>query len=324
MRGTHPTTPFPRTSLSTANQLPRRPTTWSRRTEPNGVFQLATASVLLPGARRIGTFAFQSTTRVSHAPRRGRTARASRRARASTRSRHRRAPGRGGDRPCYRKFSSRSARRVKDSASDTGGRPAYRPSSLDAVLEDVVTPAGPYRLRLMARSGTWRGALPGNRRAAAHQRPDGRVVVRAPDEPALATARFMLALDDDTAGFHERFARDPLSAVGTRLRRLPAAPPRDRDARSRPRALRPAHRGPPCPRDRAAIAAPAADASSPSPALRRLAPVELRRFGLAQHRSTVLARLATTLDLERLRDLPATLSSPASRASEASARGRSG
>ena len=33
--------------------------------------------------------------------------------------------------------------------SDTDGRPAYRPSSLDAVLEDVVAPAGPYRLRLM-------------------------------------------------------------------------------------------------------------------------------------------------------------------------------
>ena len=49
-------------SLSTANQLPRRPTTWSRRTEPNGVFHLATASVLLPGARRIGTFAFHSIT----------------------------------------------------------------------------------------------------------------------------------------------------------------------------------------------------------------------------------------------------------------------
>ena len=86
-------------------------------------------------------------------------------------------------------------------ASDTDGRPAYRPSSLDAVLEDVVTPAGPYRLRLMARSGTWRGTLPGNRLAAAHQRPDGRVVVRAPDEEALANARFMAQL---AYGFEQR------------------------------------------------------------------------------------------------------------------------
>ena len=45
------------------------------------------------------------------------------------------------------------------------------------MVEDVVTPVGPYRLRLMARSGTWRGALPDGRAATAHQRPDGRVVV---------------------------------------------------------------------------------------------------------------------------------------------------
>jgi 3-methyladenine DNA glycosylase/8-oxoguanine DNA glycosylase len=38
-------------------------------------------------------------------------------------------------------------------------------------------------------------------------------------------------------------------------------------------------------------------------ALRRLPPVALRRLGLAQQRATVLARLAATIDLERLRDL---------------------
>ena len=57
----------------------------------------------------------------------------------------------------------------------------------------------------MCRSGTWRGG-PGRRTTAiAWQRPDGRVVVRA-DGEGLERARFMLALDDDTSGFHDRFA----------------------------------------------------------------------------------------------------------------------
>ena len=60
--GTQPTTPLPSTSLSTANQSPRRSTTRSRRTDPNGVFHFATASVLLAGALRIATFAFRSST----------------------------------------------------------------------------------------------------------------------------------------------------------------------------------------------------------------------------------------------------------------------
>ena len=185
-------------------------------------------------------------------------------------------------------------------ASDTDGRPAYRPSSLDAVLEDVVTPAGPYRLRLMARSGTWRGTLPGNLLAAAHQRPDGRIVVRAPDEEALATARFMLALDDDTAGFHARFARDPLIGPSARAlvgyRPLRLATVTHAVVRALCGQLIEARRA------RAieqAIARACGETVVTQPALRRLAPVELRRLGLAQQRATVLARLAATLDLER-------------------------
>ena len=41
------------------------------------------------------------------------------------------------------------------------------------MLEDVVTPTGPYRLRLMCRSGTWRGALVDGSEAVARQRSDG-------------------------------------------------------------------------------------------------------------------------------------------------------
>jgi 3-methyladenine DNA glycosylase/8-oxoguanine DNA glycosylase len=172
------------------------------------------------------------------------------------------------------------------------------------VLEDVVTPAGPYRLRLMVRNGTWRGALPGNRLAAAHQRPDGRVVVRAPDEHALATARFMLALDDDTAGFHERFARDPLigpsarALVGYRPRRV--ATVTHAVVRALCGQLIEARRAWAIER---AIVDACDDEVVTQQALRRLPPVALRRLGLAQQRATVLARLAATIDLERLRDV---------------------
>lgn len=189
--------------------------------------------------------------------------------------------------------------------SDTDGRPAYRPSSLEIVVEDVVTPRGPYRLRLMARTGTWRGALPGNRVATAWQGSDGRVVVRAPDEEALVTARFMLALDDDTAEFHERFARDPLIGASARAfvgyRPLRLATVTHAVVRALCGQLIEARRA------RAieqAILRACGEAVVTQTRLRRLAPVELRRLGLAQQRATVLARLAATVDLERLRRLP--------------------
>ena len=171
------------------------------------------------------------------------------------------------------------------------------------MVEDVVTPVGPYRLRLMARSGTWRGALPGNRLATASQRPDGRVVVRAPDAESLERARFMLALADDTAGFHARFARDPLIGASARAlvgyRPLRLATVTQAAVRAicgqliesrRARALE--H----------AVARACGDTAVSQDALRRLAPLDLRRLGLAQSRATALARLAATLDLERLRD----------------------
>jgi 3-methyladenine DNA glycosylase/8-oxoguanine DNA glycosylase len=173
------------------------------------------------------------------------------------------------------------------------------------VVEDVVTPTGPYRLRLMARSGTWCGALPGGREARAWQHPDGRVVVHAPDESSLATARFMLALDDDTSEFHARFARDSLigpsarALVGYRPMRL--ATVTHAVVRALCGQLVEARRARAIER---AIARACGDAVVTLAALRRFPPVELRRLGLAQHRATVLARLAAGMDLERLRDLP--------------------
>ena len=173
------------------------------------------------------------------------------------------------------------------------------------MLEAELAPRGPYRLRLMARSGVWRGALPGNRVAEAWQRPDGRMVVRAPDEESLATARFMLALDDDTSGFHERFARDPLvgasarALVGYRPRRL--ATVTHAVVRALCGQLIEARRAR---RLERAISSACGDHVVTQQALARLSPVELRRLGLAQPRATTLHRLATTLDLERLREHP--------------------
>lgn len=174
------------------------------------------------------------------------------------------------------------------------------------VVEAVIEPRGPYRLRHMARSGTWTGALPGGGSATAWQRPDGAVVVRAPDAEGVDRARFMLALDDDTGPFHERFARDPLVGASARAlvgyRPLRVATVAHALLRAmcgqliearRARALE--HR---------ITAACGARAVVTQGDLRRFAPVELRRLGLAQHRATALTRLVSGGDLERLRGHP--------------------
>lgn len=173
------------------------------------------------------------------------------------------------------------------------------------MLEVVVCPTGPYRLRLMARSGIWSGALPGGRAVSAWQRSDGPVVIRAPDEEALAKARFMLALDDDTAGFHERFARDPL--IGASARALVGYRPIRRSTVAH--AVVRAFAGQLVESRRAlaierAICRACADAVVTQDALRRLSALDLRRLGLAQHRATALVRLAETIDFERLHDFP--------------------
>lgn len=171
------------------------------------------------------------------------------------------------------------------------------------MLEDTVTPAGPYRLRLMCRGGTWRGALADGSEAVARQRSDGAVVVSATSETGLTTARFMLALDDDTAEFHRIFNRDPLlgatarAMVGYRPLRLATV------AHAALRAV--------CGQLIEARKAVAIERSvlrqlgasvATRDDLRRLSPLDLRRCGLATSRSATLARLVRGLDLERLRD----------------------
>jgi len=171
------------------------------------------------------------------------------------------------------------------------------------VLQDVVTPTGPYRLRLMCRSGTWRGALVDGSEAVAQQRSDGTVVVRATTESGLATARFMLALADDTTEFHLRFNRDELlgatarAMVGYRPLRVATV------AHSALRAV--------CGQLIEARKAAAIERSvlrqlgasvATRDALCTLSPLDFRCHGLATSRAATLVRLVRSLDLERLRN----------------------
>lgn len=173
------------------------------------------------------------------------------------------------------------------------------------MIEDLVTPTGPYRLRLMAPGGRWAAALPEGDAALAWQLADGRVAVRARTEAGLARARFMLALDDDTGPFHRRFARDPLlgpsarAFAGYRPLRLATV------AHAALRAV--AGQLIQAPRARAiecAVLRATGERVASREGLARLSPSELRRLGLATHRATALVHLVRTIDLERLRAHP--------------------
>jgi 3-methyladenine DNA glycosylase/8-oxoguanine DNA glycosylase len=171
------------------------------------------------------------------------------------------------------------------------------------VLEDVVTPRGPYRLHLVARSRRWSAPLVEGT-AHAWQRPDGRVALSAPDEDGLARARFMLALDDDTTEFHARFRSDALlgatarAFVGYRPVRVPTVAHAVLRAfcgqlieSRRARAL-----------ERRIAHAAGGGAVVTQTGLAGLSAVALRRQGLAQHRAAGLARLVRSFDLERLQE----------------------
>ncbi len=170
------------------------------------------------------------------------------------------------------------------------------------MVEHVVTPTGPYRLRLIVRGGRWTAPLPAGDTGTAWQRPDGRVVIRAETEAGIAHARFMLALDEDTGEFHRRFARDPLigasarALVGYRPLRLATV------AHATLRAIA----GQLIESSRAwaierAVLRLCDERVGTQAALARLAPAELRRLGLATQRASTLVRLMRTIDIEGLR-----------------------
>jgi 3-methyladenine DNA glycosylase/8-oxoguanine DNA glycosylase len=171
------------------------------------------------------------------------------------------------------------------------------------MIEDVVTPTGPYRLRLMCRSGTWDGPLADGSPATAWQRPDGRVVVRAATEAGVTHARFMLALDDDTSGFHARFGRDPLLGPTARTlvgyRPLRVATVTHAALRAMCGQLIEARRAMMIER---AILRRLRAVVATRESLSALSPADLRADGLALSRATTLVRLVRSLDLERLRD----------------------
>lgn len=171
------------------------------------------------------------------------------------------------------------------------------------MIEDVVTPIGPYRLRLMCRTGTWEAPLADGSRATGWQRPDGRVVIRATTEAGITQARFMLAVDDDTAGFHERFGRDPLLGVTVRqlvgYRPLRLATVAHAALRAMCGQLIEARRAAMIER---AILRRLGSAVATRDGLAALSPSDLRADGLAISRATTLVRLVRSLDLERLRE----------------------
>jgi 3-methyladenine DNA glycosylase/8-oxoguanine DNA glycosylase len=130
-------------------------------------------------------------------------------------------------------------------------------------------------------------------------------VVRAEDDEAVELARFMLALDDDTGQFHERFARDPLIGASARalvgFRPLRRATVTHAVVRAMCGQLVEARGALALER---AVARACEEEVVTRASLRRLSPLDLRRLGLAQHRATTLHRLAASLDLEGLRAHP--------------------
>ncbi|MEP7224085.1 MAG: hypothetical protein ABI783_03905 [Actinomycetota bacterium] len=173
------------------------------------------------------------------------------------------------------------------------------------MVEATLEPAGLYSLKLTA-GAAWKGRMPDGRWASAQQLQDGRVLVRATCERGIEEARFMLALDDDTSEFHQRFSKDPL--IGPATRELRGLRPR-RKATVAHATLR-AICGQLIQSGRALEIERAVTRACEEPptreALRLMSPAAFARCGLAGSRAATLARLVRTLDLEKLRDSPDT------------------
>jgi 3-methyladenine DNA glycosylase/8-oxoguanine DNA glycosylase len=190
------------------------------------------------------------------------------------------------------------------------------------VIEAAVRPSGPYSLRVSARlagdaTRRFRGralfvALPGGEAAAARQRPDGVVEIRAESGQGVERLRWMLALGDDHSEFLERFWEDPL--LGRAVRVLKGLRPvrLATVAQSLLRALagqlvtwqqaKDTERNVirrVSPRHASGLYEPPS-----SEALARLSAAELRSLGLHARRAATLLRLCRSQDLERWRELP--------------------
>jgi 3-methyladenine DNA glycosylase/8-oxoguanine DNA glycosylase len=191
------------------------------------------------------------------------------------------------------------------------------------LIETELRPRGPYSLqqstgfasdatrRLV--DGVLTAQLPDGR-ALAWQRPDGAVVVRAESERALEQLRWCLALDDDHTEFLLRFADDPLIGEATRrLRGLrPLRVPTVAQALLRAVAgqliaaaeARRIER-----RIVRAVTVARGDLQAPPTCadFARLSPAQYQRHGLGARRASALVRLCRSLELERLKDVPASV-----------------
>jgi 3-methyladenine DNA glycosylase/8-oxoguanine DNA glycosylase len=188
------------------------------------------------------------------------------------------------------------------------------------LIDVLARPRGVYSLALTARlagdatrrfrDGVFTARLP--ERAEAWQLPDGRVRLRAESEEALERLRFVLALDDDDEEFLRRFSRDPLLGASVRglrgLRVLRTATVAGALLRAVCGQLIDAKTARRLERGIVRSAMPSYEDGFCEPvtrdALARLAPVELRRLGLAERKSASLVRFCRSLDPERLHGVP--------------------
>jgi 3-methyladenine DNA glycosylase/8-oxoguanine DNA glycosylase len=191
------------------------------------------------------------------------------------------------------------------------------------LIETALRPHGPYSLQQSTGffsdatrryvDGLLTAQLPDGR-AVAWQRPDGAIGVRAENERALEQLRWCLAVDDDHTEFLRRFADDPLLSEpirrlrGLRPVRVPtvaqallravagqliAAAEARRIERRVVRAVTVAHGD---------LQAPPSCAD-----LARLSPAQYQRHGLGARRASALVRLCRSFELERLKDVPASV-----------------
>jgi 3-methyladenine DNA glycosylase/8-oxoguanine DNA glycosylase len=193
------------------------------------------------------------------------------------------------------------------------------------MVDVVVRPRGPYSLALTARhasdatrlfrDGVLEALVPGGgrvERAAARQFPDGSLRLVAESEESLAGLRFVLAIDDDHSEFLRRFRDDPMLGPATRalagLRPIRVATVAQALLRALCGQLIETKRARFLERRIVSTVMPAHGSLHAPPtaeALAALAPAELRRLGLHARRGATLVRVCGSLELERLRSLPA-------------------
>jgi 3-methyladenine DNA glycosylase/8-oxoguanine DNA glycosylase len=193
------------------------------------------------------------------------------------------------------------------------------------MVEDLVRPRGPFSLRSSARlAGDATRRFNGRvllclfevdgrlERAAAWQETDGGVALRALSEDGLERLKAVLPLKADHTEFLQRFAGDPLLRrpvrelrgmrplrVGTVTQAVLRAICGQLIEAKRARKLELRLIRATSPTDGVLYAPPEPRAFS------AFAPAQLQRFDLSARKAATLVRLCRTLDLERLRSVPA-------------------